>query len=47
MSFLFREGKIRILGRRGWLPVEIDGQRSERLRVLALNLSLDGKAILS
>jgi hypothetical protein len=44
MSFLFREGKMRILGRRS---VEIEGQRSERLRVLALTLSLGGEAIFS
>jgi hypothetical protein len=41
MSFLFREGKIRILGRRGWLPVKIEGQRSERLR--AFNSDLESK----
>ena len=42
MAFLFPEGKIRILGRRGWLPVDIEGPRSERLRALALTLSLEG-----
>jgi hypothetical protein len=46
MAFLFPEGKIRILGRGGWLPVDIEGQRSERLRALALTLSLEGKGYL-